>query len=77
MRVFNFIISAVLLAVGVAAGLCLLLVGLFVFALRRLFGRSAAMPRFQRVGPAPRPTTTRPAYTHRDVIDVEATPVKD
>jgi len=76
MRVFNFLVSLVLLAVGVAAGLCLLLVGLFVFALRRLVGRPAALPRFQRMGTTPR-ATARPAYTPRDVIDVEATPVKD
>jgi uncharacterized membrane protein len=73
MRLVRIVLSLLLLAFGLLAAMFLMLVGL----LGRIFGRPVARPavdvRFQRAGA--RPTT--PAFARGDVIDVEATPVKD
>jgi hypothetical protein len=68
MRIFNFIVTTVAVVLGLLGALFLMTLGLLIYALRRLFGRPAALPSFQR--PA-RPTPARPAYSSRDdVIDV-------
>jgi len=75
MRILQFIIASLVVIAGLAGGLLLVAVGFVLFVLRRLFGRPAAMPRFQRPG---RPRPARPAYASRDeVIDVVTTPAKD
>jgi hypothetical protein len=70
MRFVRILLSVLLVIFGFVAALFLLLLG-------RLFGRSGSRPavnvRFQR--PGPRPASPPPA--RGDVIDIEATPVKD
>jgi len=76
MPVLRILFSALAVVVGIVIACFILALGFVMFLLQRLFGRPAAMPRFQRVHPraATRPTTQVPTG---DVIDVEATPVKD
>lgn len=75
MRLFQFIVASLIVIAGLVGGLLLVAVGFVIFVLRRLFGRPAAMPRFQR---PVRPAAARPAYSSRDeVIDVVTTPAKD
>ena len=73
MRLVRIVLSLLLLAFGFLAAMFLMLLGL----LTRFFGGRPARPafnvRFQRTGNAPPP---RPA-SNGDVIDVEATPVKE
>jgi hypothetical protein len=73
MRLVRIVLSLLLLAFGLLAAMFLMLVGL----LGRLFGRPVVRPavdvRFQRAGARP----AAPAFARGDVIDVEATPVKD
>jgi hypothetical protein len=73
MRLVRIVLSLLLLAFGFVAAMFLLLLGL----LSRLFGgrptRSAFNVRFQRTGAHPPP----PPAARGDVIDIEATPVKD
>ncbi len=76
MRLLRFIMTSLALLAAMIGGVALVTIGFIVFVLLRLFGRPAAMPRFQvrtaRTAPA------RPAYSSRDdVIDVTATQVKD
>jgi hypothetical protein len=70
MRVVRILLSVLLVVFGFVAAMFLLL-------LSRLFGRSASRPavnvRFQRTGPRP----SSPSPVQGDVIDIEATPVKD
>jgi len=77
MPVLRILFSALAVVVGIVIACFILALGFVMFLLQRLFGRPAAMPRFQRVNPRPaaRPATTR--VPTGDVIDVEATPVKD
>lgn len=75
MRLFQFIVASLIVIAGLVGGLLLVAVGFVIFVLRRLFGRPATMPRFQR---PVRPASARPAYSSRDeVIDVVTTPAKD
>jgi hypothetical protein len=75
MRLINFVITAVAVVLGLLGAVFLMMLGLAIYALRRLFGRPAAMPSFQR---PVRPSPARPAYSSRDdVIDVVTTKVKD
>jgi hypothetical protein len=75
MRLFQFIVASLVVVAGLIGGLLLVTFGFVLFVFRRLFGRPAARPRFQR---SFRPAATRPAYANRDdVIDVVTTPAKD
>ena len=75
MPVLRILFSAMAVVVGIVIACFILALGFFMFLLQRLFGRPAAMPRFQRVTPRPAASATRvPAG---DVIDVEAIPVKE
>lgn len=68
MRLVQFVIASLVVVAGLVGALLLVAVGFVIFVLRRLFGRPAAMPRFQR---PVRPAATRPAYSGRDgVIDI-------
>ena len=75
MPVLRLLFSALAVVVGIVIACFILALGFVMFLLQRLFGRPAAMPRFQRVNPRPAASTTRASTG--DVIDVEATPVKD
>jgi len=73
MSVLRLLLSALMIVGGIVIALLVMAVGLFVFLLQRLIGRPATMPRFQRVNRRP---PTQP--NQRDeVIDIDATPVKD
>ena len=75
MPVLRLLFSALAVIVGIVIACFILAVGFVMFLLQRLFGRPAAMPQFRRVNPRPAANATRvPAG---DVIDVEATPVKE
>jgi hypothetical protein len=75
MPVLRILFSALAVVVGIVIACFILALGFVMFLLQRLFGRPATMPRFQRVNPRPAASATRvPAG---DVIDVEATPVKE
>jgi|GEM_PF-3248884 len=68
MRFVQFVIASLVVIAGLVGALLLVAVGFVLFVLRRLFGRPAAMPRFQR---PIRPATARPTYSGRDdVIDI-------
>ena len=68
MRFVQFVIASLVVIAGLVGGLLLVAVGFVIFVVRRLFGRPAAVPRFQRTV---RPATARPAYSGRDdVIDI-------
>lgn len=75
MRLLRFVITGLAVVASLLGALALVVIGFVVFVLLRLFGRPAALPRFQRparFGPA------RPAYSNRDeVIDVTTTRVND
>lgn len=76
MRLLRFIVTSLAVIASLIGALALVIIGLFVFVLLRLFGRPAVKPRFQ--ARFNRQTAARPAYSDRDdVIDVTATPVKD
>lgn len=68
MRIVQIIIASLVVAAGLIGALLLVAFGFVIFVLRRLFGQSATLPRFQRpVRPAP----TRPTPARRDdVIDI-------
>ncbi len=74
MRLVRIVLSLLLLAFGFVAAMFLLLLGL----LARLFGgrpiQSSFNVRFNRTGQS---TPPRSPHAGGDVIDVEATPVKD
>lgn len=74
MRLVRIVLSLLLLAFGFVAAMCLILVGFVV----RLFGGKPARPavnvRFNRTGQS---TPPRSPHAGGDVIDVEATPVKE
>ena len=75
MRILNLVIAGLILLAGVIGALLLMAIGLVSFILRRLLGRPATVPRFQR--PA-RPTAARPPRAgDGEVIDVVTTEVKD
>lgn len=75
MRCVQFVIASLVVIAGLVGALLLVAVGFAFFVVRRLFGRPAAMPRFQA---SIRRTSARPADSNRaDVIDVTATEVKD
>ncbi len=75
MRFVQFVIASLVVIAGLVGALLLVAFGFVFFVVRRLFGRPAAMPRFQR---PVRPAAARPAYSSRDeVIDVVTTPAKD
>jgi hypothetical protein len=68
MRIVQFVIASLVVIAGLVGALLLVAFGFVFFVVRRLFGRPAAMPRFQRPG---RPAPVRPAYSGRDdVIDI-------
>ena len=75
MRLLRFVITGLAVVASLLGALALVVIGFVVFVLLRLFGRPAALPRFQRparCGPA------RPAYGNRgEVIHVTATRVND
>lgn len=75
MPVLRILFSALAVIVGILIALFILAVGFVMFLLQRLFGRPAVMPQFRRVNPRPAASTTR--VSSGDVIDVEATPVKE
>jgi hypothetical protein len=67
------------LAAGLVFAALMLTLGIVSALLRRLFGRPAAMPRFQDVNRrfnTSRPAA-KPAYSQGEVIDIESTPVKE
>ena len=74
MRIVRILVSILLLAFGFVVAIAVMLLGLIM----RLFGRAPARPafnvRFQRAATS---TPPRPPVNQGDVIDVEATPVKD
>lgn len=75
MRLLRFVITSLAVLASLIGALALVMIGFVVFVLLRLFGRPAALPRFQR--PA-RPNPARPAYSNRDdVIDITTTRVND
>lgn len=75
MRVINFIISLVVILFGLAVATLVMIAGLLGFFVRRLFGRPAQVPHFS---PPPRAAGRRSPLANRpDVIDVEATLVKE
>jgi|JI8StandDraft_1071087.scaffolds.fasta_scaffold274066_2 hypothetical protein len=75
MRLLRFVITGLAVVASLLGALALVVIGFVVFVLLRLFGRPAALPRFQR--PA-RSGPARPAYSNRDeVIDVTTTRVND
>ncbi len=75
MRIINLLITSAAVIFGLLGAMLLVTIGFVIFALRRLFGRPAAMPRFPR---PVRPATTRPAYSsHDEVIDVVTTEAKE
>jgi hypothetical protein len=68
MRFVQFVIASLVVIAGLVGALLLVAFGFVLFVVRRLFGRPAARPRFQRPG---RPAAARPAYSGRDdVIDI-------
>lgn len=68
MRFVQFVIASLVVIAGLVGALLLVAFGSVLFVVRRLFGRPAAVPRFQR---PVRPTAARPAYSGRhDVIDI-------
>jgi len=75
MRLLRFVITSLAVIASLIGALALVMIGFIVFVFLRLFGRKAAMPRFQR---SVSRTPTRPAYSSKDeVIDIESTPVKE
>ena len=75
MRLLRFVITGLAVVASLLGALALVVIGFVVFVLLRLFGRPAALPRFQR---PVRPGPARPTYSNRDeVIDVTATRVND
>jgi hypothetical protein len=67
-RIVQFLIASLVVIAGLLGALLLVAVGFVLYVLRRLFGRPAAMPRFQR---PVRPATARPVSSGRDdVIDI-------
>lgn len=75
MPVLRLLFSALAVLAGIVIALFILALGFVMFLLQRLFGRPAVMPQFRRVNPRPAAPPTRVSTS--DVIDVEATPVKD
>lgn len=68
MRIVQIIIASLVVAAGLLGALLLAAFGFVIFLLRRLFGQSAAPPRFQR---PLRPAPPRPTPAGRDdVIDI-------
>jgi hypothetical protein len=74
----RFILTSLIVAAGVIGAVLLMLFGLVMFFLSRLFGVKTQMPRFQATfhRSSGRPTPPR-APSSGDVIDVIATEVKD
>lgn len=74
MRIVRILVSILLLAFGFVVAIAVMLFSLVA----RLFGRAPARPafnvRFQRAATS---TPPRPTANQGDVIDIEATPVKD
>jgi hypothetical protein len=77
MRILQFILTALIVVAGLIGGLLLMAVGLVIFVLNRLFGRSTPMPRFQASFRSSRPTQPQARQPQGDVIDVVTTEVKD
>ncbi len=79
MPVIRFIIATLVVIAGLIGAAVLVVFGLVVFVLSRLFGRPAQMPRFQASFRSSRPgAAAGPARrTDPNVIDVVATEVKD
>ena len=68
MRFVQFVIASLVVIAGLVGALLLAAFGFVFFVVRRLFGRPAAMPRFQR---PVRPAAARPTHSGRDdVIDI-------
>lgn len=68
MRFVQFVIASVVVIAGLVGALLLVAFGSVLFVVRRLFGRPAARPHFQRPG---RTAAARPVYSGRDdVIDI-------
>lgn len=76
MRFLRLLFTSLFVLAGLVGAALLVILGLFIFALNRLFGRPAAMPRFRATVHTSRPTPPRAAH-RGDVIDVVATEVKD
>lgn len=76
MRLFQFLITSLVVIAGLIGAAVLVVLGLVLYVLNRLFGRTTTMPRFQASFRTSRPMPPRPA-SRADVIDVVATEVKD
>lgn len=75
MRILRLLFASLAVIAGLVGALLLVTFGFMIFALLRLFGRPATMPRFQR---PTRPSPARPVSASRDeVIDVEVTQSKN
>lgn len=77
MPLIRFILTSLIVVAGLIGAVLLMLFGLVVFVLNRLFGRSTSMPRFQASFRTARPGQPRPRQPAGDVIDVVATKVND
>lgn len=73
----RFILTSLIVVAGLIGAVFLMLFGLVIFVLNRLFGRAAPMPRFPASFRTARPGQSRTRQPAGDVIDVVATEVKD
>lgn len=71
MQILRLLLAGIIVILGLLAAAVVMLVGVIIYTFQRLRGRPAPRPAFRRPSPRSRPMRTA------DVIDIEATEVKN